>query len=205
MTSLINNLICCVYFPSYRSVAGPEVLQTEVVFVKVILCQVLHNHNIYTFNLSVMVETAPAGRQKKTHFKLLLLCEYNGTVWVTEDSLTPADGVDNTLLLQLLPGLFDATCFPESGILQQLCQFIQGDRLLKAVRQYRNPWQARGRSTLQHLIISLFSFESLSLLLSCVGAVFPFLCFALCNCGRLHVPANYIYTGRQTKNIFQFG
>lgn len=65
MTSLINNLICCVYFPSYRSVAGPEVLQTEVVFVKVMLCQVLHNHNIYTFNLSVMAETAPTSRQKK--------------------------------------------------------------------------------------------------------------------------------------------
>lgn len=53
---------------TYGGVAGPEVLQTEVVFVKVILRQTLHNHNIYAFNLPLTAETAPTSREKTDFF-----------------------------------------------------------------------------------------------------------------------------------------
>ena len=48
---------------TYRVVVGPEVSQGEVVFVKVTLGQTLHNNNVHTFNLPLVVETTPTSRK----------------------------------------------------------------------------------------------------------------------------------------------
>lgn len=48
---------------TYSGVVGPEASQGEVVFVKVTLGETLHEHNIHTFDLPLVVETTPTIRE----------------------------------------------------------------------------------------------------------------------------------------------
>lgn len=65
---------------------------------------------------------------------------------------------DKILQPQSLPGLFNASRFPQSSVMQQLRQLIQCNRLLKAIEQHRDPRRAGQVSTLQCLLASMHSF-----------------------------------------------
>lgn len=61
----LKSVLISVYTPlgTYGGVVGPEMSQGEIVFVEVTLGQTLHDHNVHTFNLPLLVETTPTTRE----------------------------------------------------------------------------------------------------------------------------------------------
>lgn len=56
---------------AYSGVAGPEVLQGKVVFVKVTLGQPLHDHHIHGFNPLLVEESTPTTRGRVGGLRVL--------------------------------------------------------------------------------------------------------------------------------------
>lgn len=122
---------CICTLITYCGVVGPEVLHGEVIPVEVTLCQVLHNHNVDTFDPFLMVKTAPAGEGTKTH----TVQSYSHRLF--RDSVRQS----NRKRHLSLPGLFGH--FPQSSKMQQLRQLTQRDRLLQSVELHGEPGGAR--------------------------------------------------------------
>lgn len=140
-------------------------------FVKVTLGQPLHNHHIHGFNPLLVEESTPTT---------------GGTVGglrvFRTQGLSHLTGGVKILWSQSLPGLFNACCFPQSGIMQQLRQLIQCNWLLKAVERYRDPRWGGVMPALGQIIPSLHTFESLGVLMRRGGHVPSFISVACRRC-----------------------